>query len=202
MVPAALGLASIDNLITLCPNCHAAYDIELPYWVMVPHINILNTYIRHERRECRQRIAAAARGDTVPRTLPVIDKQNALYYQFIMAPKWASATATLLPDTKRWAGEPTAVILKCVAGLGQPCEQINTINVAGMVVRVGLIEDVRSKVNELIRKEARTRVGGQQEGEVEAGAINFQRGQEGRGREGMTWVDWPQSGYCLRGGGE
>lgn len=86
MVPAALGLASVDNLITLCPNCHAAYDIELPYWVIVPHVSILDSYLRHERGDYRHRIAAAARGDTVRRTLSVIDKENALYYKFIMEP--------------------------------------------------------------------------------------------------------------------
>ena len=41
---------------------------------MVPDVDILNTYIRYERRDYLQRMAAAARGQIVPHTLPCIEK--------------------------------------------------------------------------------------------------------------------------------
>lgn len=170
MVPTTLTLTSKDNLITLCANCHMGYDFDMPYWVMVPDLPILNGYIRHERRDYQRRLQAAAQGQVLPRNLPLIDKQNAVYYRFIMDPGWASRTA-MATDRKVWAGEPTSAILKSVAGLGQPCVEMS-VNVAGTgEVRVGVIENVRSKVNELIRAWSRpapmareNRAGGESKG--------------------------------------
>ena len=52
----------------LCGTCHSAYDSEYPYWVMVPTLDVLNRYTLHERKDYRGRVAAAARGEVVPRT--------------------------------------------------------------------------------------------------------------------------------------
>lgn len=164
--------------------------MDVPYWVMVPHVSILDSYLRHERRDYRNRSSAAARGVTVRRTLPVIDKVNALYYTFIMDSDWASTTA-LVTDTKGWAGEPTTVILKCVAGLGLPSEQITATNVAGTIIRVGPLEEVRGKVQELIRLWSRPppRVDGMEEGGIDkagraaGGGSGADKSQEGKGRK-------------------
>ena len=77
----------------------------------------------------------------------------------------------------------------CRAGpLGQPSEQITAVNVAGTIIRVGALEEVRGKVQELIRLWSRPppRVDARKEGGMDkggraagggSGADKFQKGQ-------------------------
>lgn len=150
MIPSGLTLTHKDNLILLCVACHAAYDMEYPLWVMVPTINVLNQYIRHERRDYQQRIKAAAQGRAVLRTLPDIVKEEVEYHRFLLDPAYA-AESPITETVKIWGGEPTTALFKALCGLLQPCE-VETCNArTGAVVVVGVAESIRSKVMELVR---------------------------------------------------
>ena len=146
MIPSALTLNHHDNLIILCPDCHCAYDIEYPYWVMVPTVNILNRYIRHEHQDYLHRVIAATQGQVLPRSLPDILKAEVTYHRFVLDTGWANVHP-IRESVKTWAGEPTTAIFKALRGIAQPCEPGSVSGNA----KVEIIESVRSKVMELVR---------------------------------------------------
>ena len=155
---------------------------------MVPDITVINVYIRHERRDYQARVAAAELGQIVPRTLPSIDRRNTMYYRFILNPRWGTRTP-ITSDRKIWGGEPTVAIIKAIAGLGQPIEE-RTIDVAGGVVRVGAIEHVRIKFNELIRVWSRppprvseSEAGGKDDGGGTVGDSSGRREEQEQGKK-------------------
>ena len=151
MLPPTLALNHADNLITLCGNCHAAYDSEYPAWIMVPTTNILNRYIQHERDNYEYRVAAAAVGQIVPRSLPGIDKNNVAYHRFVLDPVWGVGHP-INQHVKNWAGEPTAVIFKALRGLAQPCTPITRSRMDGTgEVRIEMGESIRTKNMTLVR---------------------------------------------------
>ncbi|RPB23676.1 hypothetical protein L211DRAFT_235571 [Terfezia boudieri ATCC MYA-4762] len=125
VLPATLThLAHPDNLILLCTVCHHAFDAAHPSWVMVPTEETLNVYIQHEQRDYQSRRQAGLRGERQLRTLPNIDKGVVLYQPCILSEGFPLMEPSLKPSTwpKIWGGEPTAVIIKALLGLFQPCE--------------------------------------------------------------------------------
>ena len=117
---------------------------------MVPTFETLNRYVTHERRQYQERVRAAARGVLLHRTLPVVDKAGVLYHHFTMDPVFGAGNP-VQPWVKTWGGEPTTVILKCILGIAQPCVQ-ETFNIpGGQQAVVGVDEQIRSKVMELVR---------------------------------------------------
>ena len=75
---------------------------------MVPTLDVLNRYIWHERRDYLGRVAAAARGEVVPRTLPSIDTAVVSYHRFLLDPGWVAEYQIVeLILIKPWSGEPT-----------------------------------------------------------------------------------------------
>ena len=152
MIPSGLTLAHEDNLIALCPTCHAAYNAEYPYWIMVPTIATLNRYVQHERQDYQNRAAAAAQGEVIPRTLPDIVKEEVEYHRFLFSPGWASSHCRHPhAGVKTWGGEPTTAVFKAIRALAQPCEVVTCSVGRGSSVQVGVMESVRSKVMELVR---------------------------------------------------
>ncbi|KAF8459575.1 hypothetical protein BGX38DRAFT_1138365 [Terfezia claveryi] len=112
VLPATLThLAHSDNLILLCAMCHRAFDGAHPNWVMVPMEETLN-------------LRAGLRGERQLRTLPNIDRGVVLYQPCILSEGFPLVEPLLKPSNwpKIWGGEPTAVIIKALLGLFQPCE--------------------------------------------------------------------------------
>ena len=106
-----------DNLIPLCPNCHAAYDAAFPEWILVPDEKTLQEYINHEKMDYEQRCTASI---TPPRSLPILDRRKILYHPFIITHKYHEF---LGPQSnppkwpKSWLGEPTTVIHRALRGV-------------------------------------------------------------------------------------
>ena len=150
VLPQDLTLSHEDNLITLCYQCHFAYDTDFPPWLMVPTRTILNSYIRHERENYGQRQLAAAQGRVLPRTLPTINNAAVEYQRLVLDPAWA-ATRPINQALKTWGGDPATAIFKALGGLAQPCRPIVVDMGAQGVVHVEILEELRTKVMELVR---------------------------------------------------
>ena len=99
-----------DNLIPLCPNCHAAYDAAFPEWVLVPDEKTLQEYINHEKMDYEQRCMASV---PLPRSLPNLDRRKILYHPLIISHDYHGFLGTRINPPKwpkSWLGEPTTVI--------------------------------------------------------------------------------------------
>ena len=108
-IPSRIQLSHRDNLIPLCASCHVSYDAVYPEWIIIPRIDTLNQYIKHEKKDYDHRhIAAQSSGISIPRTFPSINRTRVTYNPLIPSPRVIVRDSSIWP--KHWQGEPTTVI--------------------------------------------------------------------------------------------
>ncbi|KAF8453074.1 hypothetical protein BDZ91DRAFT_809119 [Kalaharituber pfeilii] len=149
--PSLTHLAHANNLITLCSVCHAAYDSQLPYWCMVPTEATLERYIEHEQEDYDARVQAAEQGIRQPRSLPALGAEPVQYQALVMHPPFGRVRGLSSSQwPKLWYGEPTAVIIKAVGALLQPCQREVIATGPGKELLVGVPTSIDSDVCELV----------------------------------------------------
>jgi len=103
-------LSHSDNLFPLCPSCHTGYNLAFPNWIMVPDADTLRKYLEHEEEDYNYRQKSL---ESLPRTLPSIDRTKVLYHPAILSTQFQVHMSKVKPVSrwrKHWLGEPTTVI--------------------------------------------------------------------------------------------
>lgn len=118
---------------------------------MLPSAGVVQQYITHERKDYAERVRAGLRGISQPRSLPNIQADGVLYDPYII--HRAFATGRYLSPSRwprEWRGHPVAAIIKATAGLVCPSKREQVVTLLGRNVRVGVPDEVRSRIVRLI----------------------------------------------------
>lgn len=151
-------LAHHRNLISLCPNCHEAYNASPIMWCMPPEDEVLERFISHERQDYQERQAiAASSGLSPPRqTLesdPSFDVTTITYRIYFFNKEFRRSLCPMYymqPEQRRWQGDPTAAIHKAFQGAFAPCrvKEID-IPILGTRALIGKPERTKHLLSEL-----------------------------------------------------
>jgi hypothetical protein len=148
-------LSHCDNLIPLCPTCHAEYDLAFPEWIMVPDSHTLNRYLEHEKSDYDHRLLVSQTSqDSLPRTFPSIDRNKVLYHPFILSTQFRLGRI-MTEWPKNWQGDPTTVIHRAASHGLLDSNPIQPIRLGDRTFQRGVQPVYQSLIGDLIRLWAR-----------------------------------------------
>ena len=142
-----------DNLVPLCYNCHAGFDITFPDWILIPDEATLRKYIEHEMMDYEERLLVSQTSRPPPRSLPLLNRSEILYHPLIITQAFTNYSRGAWP--KGWMGEPTTAIHRAARHGLFESTPVRPISLGRRKWQTGVPEVFQLLVGELIRLWAR-----------------------------------------------